>query len=164
MASLERANERTRQLVVEGFPVTEALSQAWDEVHGLSRDQFPDGFKLILLRAPNDESHQDPAFQEEIREMEAALRASGVDANARWLTQDSADAWCGYVGVLIITLPIIIKAMNPVIVAYMKRKTGRKVQIECDGFKIKIEEPSLEEADRVLRLIEQKHAAKREKK
>jgi hypothetical protein len=46
----------------------------------------------------------------------------------------------------------------------MKRRTGRKVQVEFDGLKMKIEEPTADEADRVLTLIEQRYKAKRQKK
>jgi hypothetical protein len=46
----------------------------------------------------------------------------------------------------------------------MKRRTGRKVQIEFDGLKMKVEEATEEEVDRILKLIEQRHKAKQQKK
>jgi hypothetical protein len=158
-------NRRIEQLVAEGFPGTEAIGQAFEEFRGSSReDGSDDGMKLTLLRANDDESHQSASFQKEISEINSALKASGVESSARWLTQDSEHGWCGYVGVLVIALPTIMPALKAVIIAYMKRRTGRKVQIEFDGLKMKVEEPTAEEADRILTLIEQRHKGKRRKK
>jgi hypothetical protein len=56
------------------------------------------------------------------------------------------------------------KPPDLVIIAYMKRRTGRKVQVECDGLKLKIDEATDEEVDRILTLVEQRHRAKRQKK
>lgn len=154
-ADIDRMNRHIEQLVSEGFPFTEALQQASQEFLGGRRENGGEDIKLILLRAPDDESHQSPSFQQEIRDFDSALKANGVESSARWLTQDSVHAWCGYVGV--ITIPVvIIRAITPVIVAYMKRRTGRKVQIECDGLKLKVEEPTAEETDRLLKLVEQR--------
>jgi hypothetical protein len=50
-----------------------------------------------------------------------------------------------------------------VLVAYIKRRAGRKVLVEFDGMKIKLEEPTTEEADRVLKLVEEKYKDKRRK-
>jgi hypothetical protein len=158
-------NLRIEQLLAEGFPGTEAIGQAFEEFRGESReDGLDESVKLTLLRAPEDESHQSPSFQKEISEINSALKANGVESNARWLTQDSEHGWCGYVGVLVIAFPTIIPALKAVIIAYMKRRTGRKVQIEFDGLKLKVEEPTAEEADRVLKLIEQRQGARRQKK
>lgn len=162
---LDRVNKRVSELVAEGFPSTAALGEAWDEMKGIpSNDGLEGRIKLTLLRASDDESHQSAAFQQEIRELETALKTSGVEASARWITQDSAHGWCGYVGVLAIAIPTVVPAVRAVIVAYMKRRTGRKVQVEFDGVKMKIEEPTADEADRVLKLIEQRRNEKRQKK
>jgi hypothetical protein len=162
---MDRMNRRIEQLLAEGFPGTEAIGQAFEEFRGGRReDGWNEHVKLTLLRAPEDESHQSSSFQKEILEFDSALKASGVNSSARWLTQDSEHGWCGYVGVLVVALPTIIPAVKAVIIAYMKRRTGRKVQIEFDDLKVKVEEPTAEEADRVLKIIEQRHEAGRKKK
>jgi hypothetical protein len=163
-ADFDRLNERIEQLVVEGFPFSEAMGQAREDVPGWPHDDWlGDRVKLTLLRAPDDESHQHPSFQAEIKEFDTALKDGGFESEALWLTQDSAGGWCGYVGA-ILAAGATIKAVPPVIIAYMKRRTGRKVQVEFDGLKMKIEEPTADEADRVLTLIEQRYKAKRQKK
>jgi hypothetical protein len=124
-------------------------------------DESDDRVRLTLLRAP-DESHQDESFQAEIQEFDAALKDSGVQSDALWLTQDSAVGWCGYVGV-IVAAGATIKAVRPVIIAFIKRRRGRKVQVECDGLKLKIDEPTEEEVERILKLIEQQQRTKRQK-
>lgn len=159
---LDQMNKRVKHLLDEGFPVSEAIGIAFEEMRGSPRmDDIGDGLKVTLLRAPDDEAHSSPGFQQEIRELDSAFKANGIEANARWLTQDSEDAWCGFVGVFVITAPIIVPAIRAVLVAYMKRRTGRKVLVELDGMKIKIEEPTTEEADRVLKLVEQKKKKKK---
>ncbi len=139
---------------------------------GQARDVFPIGspddlpnhqVKLVLLRAPDDENHAHPSFQDEIVAFRDALRGAGVDADARWITQDAVGGWCGYIGT-ILAAAAVIKAARPMIVAYMKRRPGRKVHVECDGLKIKIEEPSDEEVTRVLNLVEQRSLARPKKK
>jgi len=158
-ADIDQIDRRAKQLFAEGFPGTEAIGLAFEEFRSVRRQDGlgRDHLKLTLLRAPGDESHQSPSFQKEISGLDFALKAGGVKCSARWLTQDAVDAWCGYVGVLVIALPTIIPAVKAAILAYMKRRTGRKVQIEFDSLKVKIEEPTLGEADRVLKLIEQRY-------
>jgi catalase (peroxidase I) len=113
-ADLDQMNERVRQLVAEGFPISEAFTRGFEEMRGSRRvDDTGDSLKVTLLRAPDDEAHSSPGFQQEIRELGSSLKASGVKADARWLTQDSEDAWCGYVGVFVIALPIIVPAVWP---------------------------------------------------
>jgi len=157
-------NERIGQLVAEGFPLTEAMGQARAESSvWQNRDLFADRVKLTLLRAPDDVSHQDPSFQTEIKEFHDAIKEAGVESDARWLTQDSVGGWCGYVGVIVAGASAI-KAAQPSIVAYIKRRSGRAVQVEFDGTKIKIAEPTAEEADRVLTMVEERSKAKKPKK
>lgn len=160
-ADMDRMNVRIRQLVGEGFPSSEAIAQAREESPlGDPYDWLGDRVKLTLLRAPDDVSHQHDDFQAEIKEINSALKDTGVDAEALWLTQDSVEAWCGYAGAILIGAGSILRAASPIIVAYMKRRSGRKVQIECDGFKLKIEEATTEEVNRALTLIEQRRATK----
>jgi hypothetical protein len=164
-ADIDRLNERIGQLVAEGFPFSEAMGQARSESptwqnHNLLDD---DHVKLTLLRAPDDVSHQNPSFQAEIKEFDDALKEAGVEPEARWLTQDSVGGWCGYVGVIVATGGLI-KAAQPSIVAYIKRRSGRAVQVEFDGTKIKIAEPTAEEANRVLTMVEERFRAKKAKR
>jgi hypothetical protein len=157
-------NERISQLLAEGFPFSEAMGQAREELPvGQPYDWLGDGVKLTLLRAPDDLSHQDPSFQAEIKEFDAALKNSGIESDALWLTQDSVGGWCGYVGA-IVAAGSAIKAARPVIIAYMKRRTGRKVQVSCDGLKLRIDEPTPEEVDRVLTMVEDRYKTKKLKK
>jgi hypothetical protein len=164
-ADIDHLNERIGQLIAEGFPFTEAMGQAraespvWQN-HDLFEE---DRVKLTLLRAPDDVSHQDPSFQAEIKEFRDALNDAGVESDARWLTQDSVGGWCGYVGVVVAAAGAI-KAAQPSIVAYIKRHSGRAVQAEFDGIKLKIAEPTAEEADRVLSMVEERFKAKKPKK
>jgi predicted ThiF/HesA family dinucleotide-utilizing enzyme len=164
-ADIDRLNERIGQLVGEGFPFSEAMGQARAESSAWQNHDIlaDDRVKLTLLRAPDDVSHQDPSFQEEIKEFAAALKDVGAEPEARWLTQDAIDAWCGYVGVIVIA-GSAIKAAQPAIVAYLKRRSGRSVQAEVGGVKIKIAEPTTEEADRVLSIVEDQIRAKSRKK
>lgn len=159
-------NERAKQLFAEGFPYSEAIGQAFEELRSIPREDRLgyDHLKLTLLRASEDESHQSPSFQREISEFDFALKADGVKCEARWLTQDAIDAWCGYVGVFVIALPTIIPAVKTVILAYMKRRTGRKVQIEFDGLRAKIEKPTAEEIDSALKLVEQRYDATKQQR
>jgi hypothetical protein len=162
---IDRLNERIGQLVGEGFPFSEAMGQAraesptWQNHDVLADDRV----KLTLLRAPDDVSHQDPSFQEEIKALDAALKEVGAEPEARWLTQDSVGGWCGYVGVIVVA-GSAIKAAQPAIVAYLKRRSGRSVQAEVGGVKIKIAEPTPEETDRVLTIVEDQIRAKTRKK
>ena len=163
-ADIDRMNERIERLVAEGFPFSEALGQAREGFPGWRDDDWlGDRVKLTLLRAPGDESHQHPSFQAEIKEFDTALKDGGVESEALWLTQDSVGGWCGYMGA-IVAAGAAIKAARPVIIAYMKRRTGRKVQVECDGLKLKIDEATEEEVDRILTLVERRSTAKRQKK
>jgi hypothetical protein len=163
-ADIDRLNERIGQIVAEGFPITEAMGQARAESPAWqNHDLFADRVKLTLLRAPDDVSHQEPSFQAEIKEFHDGLKDAGVESDARWLTQDSVGGWCGYVGVIVAAAGAI-KAAQPSIVAYIKRRSGRAVQVEFDGTKIKIAEPTAEEADRVLTMVEERFKAKKPKK
>jgi len=95
-ADFDLLNERIGQLVAEGFPFSEAMGQAREDVPGWPHeDWLGDRVKLTLLRAPDDESHQHPSFQAEIKEFDAALKDGGVESEALWLTQDSVGGWCG---------------------------------------------------------------------
>ena len=163
-ADFDRLNERIGQLVAEGFPFSEAMVQARADVPGWPHeDWLGDRVKLTLLRAPDDESHQHPSFQAEIKEFDTALKGSGGESDALWLTQDSVGGWCGYVGAIVAT-GATIRAARPVIIAYMKRRTGRKIQVQYDGLKLKIDEPTESEVDRVLMLVEKRTTTKRQKK
>jgi hypothetical protein len=140
------------------------MGQAQEDVPGWPHeDRLGDRVKLTLLRAPDDESHQHPSFQAEIKEFDTSLKDRGVESEAMWLTQDSVGGWCGYAGA-IVAAGATIKAARPVIIAYINRRTGRRIQVECDGLKLKIDEATDQEVERVLALIEQRHKAKRQKK
>jgi hypothetical protein len=164
-ADFDLLNERIGQLVAEGLPFSEAMGQAREDVPGWPHeDWLGDRVKLTLLRAPDDESHQHPSFQAEIKEFDAALKDGGAESEALWLTQDSVGGWCGYVGAIVAT-GATIRAVGPIIIAYMKRRPGRKVQVQCDGLKLKIDEPTEAEVDRILTIAEQRSTAtKRQKK
>ena len=116
------------------------------------RGSIEDGVKLTLLRAPDDEL-QSPDFQQEIRDFKAALDAAGVESESWWITQDSVGGWCGYVGVFV--LGAVVPAVKSIIIAYLKRKTGRSMRVEFDGTTVKFDEPTEQEADRVLKLVEE---------
>ena len=141
------------------------MDQAREGVPGWPHeDWLGDRVKLTLLRAPDDELHQHPTLQAEIKEFDSALKDGGVESEALWLTQDFVGGWCGYVGVIIVAAGATIKAARPIIIAYIKLRTGRKVQVECDGLKLKIDEATDEEVDRILTLVEQRHKTNRQKK
>jgi uncharacterized protein YoaH (UPF0181 family) len=159
---VDRANERIRELVAEGFSPAVALGLAWEEAIG--RRAHPDGALIItLLQAPNEEGLTSPSFQEEIREIQSDLRNGGADAEADWITQDAVDAWCGYLGVIKVVVPTVVSAISAVLIAYMKLRAGRKVQVELDGKRLMINEATPEEVGRVLRLLEDGQSAKLEK-
>lgn len=159
---VDRANERTREPVVEGFSTAVALDLAWEETTG--RRAYPDGALIIrLLQAPDEEGLTSPAFQGEIREIQSSLRDGGADAKADWITQDAVDAWCGYLGVIKVVVPTAIPVVSAVLMAYMKRQAGRKVQVELDGKRLMINGATTEEVGRVLKLLEDSQSVKLEK-
>jgi hypothetical protein len=59
---------------------------------------------------------------------------------------------------------IVVRALSPALVAYLKGRAGRKVQIEYRGAKLKIDGASPEEIDRALKLFEQQIAQQIEAK
>src|SRR6202023_190442 len=64
---IDRSNQRMGELVAEGFPPWEAMSQAWEEATGhpykLGEE---DRVRLVLLRAVGDEDISSPSYQKEI--------------------------------------------------------------------------------------------------
>jgi hypothetical protein len=142
------------------------MTQAFEEMRGgplanRHGEDEADGLKLILLRASDEGTHQSPEFQQEISTVKSDFTARGVKADARWLTQDAVDAWCGYTGAFVVAAPFVIPAITKIIVAYLKRRTGRNVQIEFGGVRMKLKEPTEEEVDRVLTLVEKKAKKKK---
>ena len=55
---------------------------------------------------------------------------------------------------------IVVRALSPALVAYLKGRAGRKVRIEYRGAKLKIDRASPEEIDRALKLFEHQIEAK----
>jgi hypothetical protein len=165
-ADIDWSNQRTRELEAEGFPPWEAMSQAWDEATGRPyKSGEEDHVRLVLLRAADDEAISNPSFQKEIVDFASGLKADGVTSSANWITQDSAGGWCGYTGVIsaaAAATAIVIRALSPVLVAYLKGRAGRKVQIEYRGAKLKIDGANQEEVDRALKVFEQQIAAKQQ--
>jgi hypothetical protein len=163
---IDWANQRTGELLAEGFPPWEAMSQAWEEATGRPyKLGEEDHVRLVLLRAVGDEDVSSPSFQKEIAGFASSLEAGGVTSRANWITQDSAGGWCGYTGVIsavAVTTAVIIRALSPALVAYLKGRAGRKVQIEFRGTKLKIDGVSPEEIDRALKLFEQQIAAQQQ--
>ena len=114
-----------------------------------------------------DEDISSPSFQKEIADFTSSLEAGGVTSRANWITQDSAGGWCGYTGVITASAAataIVVRALSPALVAYLKGRAGRKVQIEYRGGKLKIDRASPEEIDRALKLFEQQIAQQIEAK
>jgi hypothetical protein len=54
---------------------------------------------------------------------------------------------------------VVVRALSPALVTYLKGRAGRKVQIEYRGAKLKIDGASPEEIDRSLKLFEQQITA-----
>lgn len=163
---IDWANQRTGELLAEGFPPWEAMSQAWEEATGRPYKRGEeDHVRLVLLRAVGDEEISSPSFQKEIADFTSSLEAGGVRSSANWITRDSAGGWCGYTGVIsavAVATAVVVRALSPALVAYLKGRAGRKVQIEYRGAKLKIEGASPEEIDRVLKLFEQQIAAQQQ--
>jgi hypothetical protein len=160
-ADVDRANERMRELVAEGFSPSVALGLAWEDATG--RRAHPDGALIItLLQALDEEGLTSPSFQEEIKGIQSSLRDGGADADADWITQDAVEAWCGYLGVIKVVVPTVVSAVTAVLIAYMKIRTGRKVQVELDGKRLMINVATTEEVGRVLKLLEDSQSTKLE--
>jgi hypothetical protein len=163
---IDWANQRTSELLAEGFPPWEAMSQAWEEATGRPyKLGEEDHVRLVLLRAVSDEDVSSPSFQKEIADFASSLGAGGVTSSANWITQDSVGGWCGYTGVIsavAVTTAAVVRALSPALVAYLKGRAGRKVQIEFRGAKLKIDGVSPEEIDRALKLFEQQIAAQQQ--
>jgi hypothetical protein len=98
---IDRSNQRTGELLAEGFPPWEAMSQAWEEATGRPyKLGEEDHVRLVLLRAVGDEDISSPSYQKEIADFASSLKAGGVTCSANWIIQDSAGGWCGYTGVI----------------------------------------------------------------
>ena len=86
---IDFSNKRTGELVAEGFPPWEAMSQAWEEATGRPyKEGEEDRVRLVLLRATDDEAISSPSYQKEIKDFASGLEAGGVASSANWITQD----------------------------------------------------------------------------
>jgi predicted transposase YbfD/YdcC len=68
-------------------------------------------------------------------------------------------AYTGVISAVAAATAVVIRALSPALVGYLKGQAGRKIQIEYRGAKLKIDGASPEEIDRALELFEQQITA-----
>jgi hypothetical protein len=72
---IDWSNQRTGELLAEGFPPWEAMSQAWEEATGRPyKLGEEDHVRLVLLRAAGDEDISSRHFKRRLRISPPALR------------------------------------------------------------------------------------------
>jgi hypothetical protein len=107
-----------------------------------------------LGRGPDDAKTFTKDHQAELYEvLGPVLRDKGLEVDAPVMTLDSADAVGGFTGEMIIALAYIARPLiTHALVAWIKRKPGRKIRVEFHpGGKVKTVEAQTEE--QVLSLV-----------
>jgi hypothetical protein len=120
---------------------------------------------IWLDRSPNDPETFTKDHQAELHEvLGPLLRDKELEVDAPFLALDSADAVSGYTGEVIIAITSI-PAIAQVLVAWVKRKPGRRVRVEFHpSGKVKsVEAQTEEEVLSIVKAVDQEARLKNAK-
>jgi hypothetical protein len=94
--------------------------------------------EIVLQRAPDDASVNDPEFQKELREFSRSLSAAGVAFSQRAMAFDSADALGFPLAEFVIKAlsPAVIPAAAAVCGAWVQARYGRKVRLKIGDIEV----------------------------
>lgn len=139
----------------------EAIEARWAEDEARWRRENVGKVRFYLVNASDDAPTFSTDGQVVLRSVMAALTENKIEADAPFMTLDSADAVGGYTG----EVAVLVQAFGPVLAgilgAWLQSKAGRKVRLK-DG-DIEVEANTVEEVGKLLDMAAERRA-KQERK
>ena len=126
----------------------EAIEARWAEEEARWRRENVGKIRFYLVNASDDAPTFTADGQVVLRSVMAALKENKIEADAPFMTLDSADAVGGYTG----EIAVLVQAFSPVLTgilgAWLQSKAGRKVRFK-DG-DIEVEAHTVDEVSKLL--------------
>lgn len=132
----------------------EAIEARWAEDEARWRRENVGKIRFYLVNASDDAPTFSADGQVVLRSVMAALKENKIEADAPFMTLDSADAVGGYTG----EIAVLVQAFGPVLTgilgAWLQSKAGRKVRFK-DG-DIEVEARTVDEVGKLLEMAEER--------
>lgn len=134
----------------------EAIAARWAEEEATWRKENVGKVRFYLVNASDDSPTFSTEGQVVLRSVMIALKENKIEADAPFMTLDSADAVGGYTG----EIAVLIQAFGPVLTgilgAWLQSKAGRKVRLK-DG-DIEVEAHTVDEVGKLLDMLAERRA------
>ena len=127
--------------------------------HEAKNDEFwADGkVAVVLIPSQDDLETFSSDYQSELRSLQTAFRAAGIEAESTTYALDTAESFGGQIGEFAIPIAKYgFPALSGIIIGWLKGKAGRKVKVEffADGCTKKIEAQTAEEVILMLNAVQ----------
>lgn len=117
--------------------------------------------RIYLVNAPHDPPTFSSEYQADLRNVIAALRANKIQADAAFMTMDSAGNAGGYIGEIAVLATAFGPVLTGILAAWLQSKVGRKVRLK-DG-DIEVEARTVQEAGELLDIAAEQRTKRQQK-